>query len=628
MGDFLPQLDHTQVLEPVETTAHRSFSRQHSIDELLCRTNCTTEQPSLIGADTGERATYGALLVDELNNVASEILSPTVQSRVTSGHHELLHQSYALPEQGLPYLRASTQQPVHKRAGNAVSSNSLLEESTPANSEDVDLEVLDYLASNPYNLELLSANSTRTNGTAHSSPELVTGSSPDLYNVHYPEAAYKELHSQLHNHIVETTRAVALTAPDIREPETGTPLQSSPRRSSNKSSGSKFSSTSSGGPRFLVDGYITSRRAIELWQNYLDEVAPWLDMFDDHKHWQTTVAQMAQHVDCLQYSLLALSSRQQERKTPTSSDMESLYLYQEAIRLITVQLPTLTTEVIATVILLCVLEMMSSSQRAWSKHLDGCAMLLEAAGIDGMAGGVREVLFWTFARMDVYKALISDTVPDLPVNRWFLSIDSMSQAVRLFRGKSGSANYANYAVFLYAGVVYMISTKGQPRSRLDHDRTFVSRWKALYDLHEEWYNDRPKEMKPLMDIPPSQKELQTVFNTVLYSTPVGISGNQVYHASMILLLQDKPKEIRVPKSCKSMLWHARQICGISISNSDHGALINALQPIWIAAKLMSHPSEHKAILDLLNRLEESTGWATSWCAADLKEFWGVWDDEL
>lgn len=121
--------------------------------------------------------------------------------------------------------------------------------------------------------------------------------------------------------------------------------------------------------------------------------------------------------------------------------------------------------------------------------------------------------------------------------------------------------------------------------------------------------------------------MQSPINTILYSTPAGVNGNQRYHASMLLLLQDKPKETRLPKSHKSILWHARQICGIALSNNDHGALVDSLQFLWTAGKLMSHRSKHMAILDHLRRLEEKTGCATSWRAQDLKEFWSVYDEE-
>jgi hypothetical protein len=71
-----------------------------------------------------------------------------------------------------------------------------------------------------------------------------------------------------------------------------------------------------------------------------------------------------------------------------------------------------------------------------------------------------------------------------------------------------------------------------------------------------------------------------------------------------------------------MLWHARQICAISISNGNHACWTNSTQPIWIAGQLMSHSSEHKAILELYERVERETGWSTKWRANDLIEYWG------
>jgi hypothetical protein len=37
---------------------------------------------------------------------------------------------------------------------------------------------------------------------------------------------------------------------------------------------------------------------------------------------------------------------------------------------------------------------------------------------------------------------------------------------------------------------------------------------------------------------------------------------------------------------------------------------------------MSHPTEHQAILGILAHIEKETGWATSWRAEDLREYWG------
>lgn len=560
-------------------------------------------------------------------DVATDFESPATQVQYVSPPQETHPLHGAIPEQYASFFRTVLGQSALSSEGDIATSRSLCEGSSPEGRESLNLGALDYLASSHCSLDLLTDDFWNKAVSPESYelpsyPGYATANSPDLYMSHHHNNTYQELHSQFHNYLVSTARNMALTRQESAEP----PPQSLTTQvdSQETSSGAQNSRSTQ-----LEDLGISQERHIELWQNYLDEIAPWMDLFDNENHWRTTIARMAQNVDCLHYSLLALSARQQERKNRTKRPTESLNLYQKAIRLIMVHLPTLCTEVIAACVLLCVLEMMCSSPHSWGKHLDGCAVLLEAADVNGAVGGVRQALFWTFARMDVYKAYISDTVTTTPIFRWFISADSMSAAVRLFKGRPGSDSYANYVVFLCAGVVNILSSKEISRQS-DHNgrQAFVSRWKAMYDLLEAWYNDRPEEMRPLLSAPPSKQRTDSPFSTILYSTPPGTSGNQVYHASMILLLQEKPKEVTITKSHRSILWHARQICGIFLSNSDHGALIHALQPVWIAGKIMSHHSEHKAILANLKYVEEQTGWATAWRAQDLRDFWGLGDDEV
>lgn len=58
-----------------------------------------------------------------------------------------------------------------------------------------------------------------------------------------------------------------------------------------------------------------------------------------------------------------------------------------------------------------------------------------------------------------------------------------------------------------------------------------------------------------------------------------------------------------------------------------GCWTNALQPLWIAGKVMSHYSEHMAIVETLVRIERETGWATAWRVEDLKDLWGDYDND-
>jgi hypothetical protein len=66
----------------------------------------------------------------------------------------------------------------------------------------------------------------------------------------------------------------------------------------------------------------------------------------------------------LRFSMLALSARQLERKYPERSCSASLALYQEAVHQLVPQLQTRLTDVVASCVVLCVLEMMSCEEPA------------------------------------------------------------------------------------------------------------------------------------------------------------------------------------------------------------------------------------------------------------------------
>lgn len=48
---------------------------------------------------------------------------------------------------------------------------------------------------------------------------------------------------------------------------------------------------------------------------------------------------------------------------------------------------------------------------------------------------------------------------------------------------------------------------------------------------------------------------------------------------------------------------------------------------WLAGKVMSHCSDHAAIVEMLNRMERKTGWATAWRVGDLRSLGGEDEDE-
>lgn len=222
---------------------------------------------------------------------------------------------------------------------------------------------------------------------------------------------------------------------------------------------------------------------------------------------------------------------------------------------------------------------------------------------------------------DVCGALMSQDLTLIPVKTWASKIDFESD-IRLFRNPlNGFDTYANYAVFLCAHCVAYLKNF-RDRTREVERGAWISQWTELLGLLDDWYNDRPEEMKPIQTIPPSEDKDASPFPTVLYGNGPAVSGNQLYHTATLIILQEKPPGLKIQRKQKSTFWHARQICAISESNTHHGAWTNSIQPIWIAGKVMSHPSEHRAILNILERIQRETGWVTTWRREDLKNWWG------
>lgn len=341
-----------------------------------------------------------------------------------------------------------------------------------------------------------------------------------------------------------------------------------------------------------------------------------LDKLDHQRHFRRILPPLAREHSHLRYSILALSARQLERKDPKRSSL-SLALYQEAIHSLVPQLQARTTPTVASCVVLCVLEMMDCSPKMWRRHLDGCASLIISMGIHGLSGGLEQALFWCFARMDLCGGFISDEQTIIPIGSWLPKETLDNDAHLLYRSLSCDM-YGNYMVYLCGKVMDLFAFTGGSAG----DAEVGKRWSDLFHHLNKWYEDRPLEMRPILDISPATTDFNQPFPILLFSSPAAIAGNQLYHTSALLMLQQKPRLVRLSPGTRSILWHARRISAISISNTDHGCWTNCVQPLWFAGRVMSHPAEHRAILDTYEMIERETGWGARWRADDLREYWG------
>ncbi|PWY70621.1 MFS sugar transporter [Aspergillus eucalypticola CBS 122712] len=373
-------------------------------------------------------------------------------------------------------------------------------------------------------------------------------------DVFVPGSAYEALHTTLRNRQLWTARTEipsrASTPASVLGYDGPTPNTSRIQRSRRAQS------------RPGRDFELTPERENILWQNYLNEICLWLDMFDNHRHFASTFPQMAKSAPHLRYSILALSARQMERQQNKKSQSESLFLYQEAIHQLLPELEQKTTPVIASCVILCVLEMLSclGNPKEWRRHLDGCAYLIQAAEINGFSGKEEQALFWCFARMDVCGGLISEEETIIPINHWIPRDMTPTEASQLFLASNMTTfdTYANYTVFLCAqtlGVLFGGNSQLPASCMSCH------------------YLSSPREGESFRK--PALPCLCIAFAAT--KTKDGIPASAT--------------EIGVVARAANLRYFR----------------IEYTPPLWLAGKVMSHHSEHTAIIETLTRIERETG---------------------
>ena len=375
-------------------------------------------------------------------------------------------------------------------------------------------------------------------------------------------------------------------------------------------------------------------RLVRYLQNWITECAPQLDKFDEEQHFQIEVPLVAQRSPALLYAILAFSSRQMERRGLMQGHCDSLELYQESIRLLAPALQAKDSVTLVTACVLAVFELMSSETGNWKRHVEGCASLFEVFGVNGFSGGLLQAVFWCYARMELCGSFTSDGAETMVLapEKWVPSTDRSSispedaeKSVRsLFHQKSRDSHdvHANWSIYLCAKVCDLKYRRTQflelGQAHGNDYRPFSEQWHKLWEDLQFWFDERPATMRPTTLI---EEDDRFAFPTIVFPHWAAISSNQVYHAACISMLGMHPPESRLHTRCLS-LWHARQVCGIACANPHPGSMVNSIQPLFTAGRLMSHACERLKIAQLLQSIERETGWAALWRLRDLEAEWG------
>ncbi|CEJ55703.1 hypothetical protein PMG11_01942 [Penicillium brasilianum] len=330
-------------------------------------------------------------------------------------------------------------------------------------------------------------------------------------------------------------------------------------------------------------------------------------------------------------------------------------------------------EMLAAVAILCSFELMDAPGSAWRAHLsalplfdDRAASVPVHSSIIIPQTAVKGPIFWSLARQDLLCAFISETPTRLNLqdmrlwqnaglatdengeilpyspsdvmqnqNTSGLEEDMKSNELTWILGK-----IANH---LTAGDALVPSNKTLPR----HQRPLVGlsqehlleRWNLLMADLEKWHDSLPATFIPTartrrLGSAASGFELSfDTFDQIWFDLPLCAASMQSYHQAKILLFANEPQESTAIRSTVSarlrsyrhalreVVYHAREVCGISLANSTDPFRVNSVQALFVAGQVFQERCEQDAVLELLSGIEKDLGWTTRYHVAKLKDEW-------
>lgn len=249
-------------------------------------------------------------------------------------------------------------------------------------------------------------------------------------------------------------------------------------------------------------------------------------------------------------------------------------------------------------------------------------LLVELNGEPDRGGSIAPAVFWLMARLQLSIALLSPSAVHIP-----LPTTSISACEYTMTENSGN-------MFQYTQNAVALCIEATVFSRGDEERWLqkqyglnrVQLWETLAAGFDRWYKYRPQEFQPVIELYPRDGVTsEDGFPTMVFSSGAAVLANQLYHTGMILLLQNKPRFVNrshSQSSSMSTLWHVHRVCGISLSNDRWDNWDPSLiASLLVAAKSLTHESQHKAILGALENIQRMTGWNISYHVDQLALEW-------
>ncbi|UKZ55928.1 hypothetical protein TrVGV298_009752 [Trichoderma virens] len=318
-------------------------------------------------------------------------------------------------------------------------------------------------------------------------------------------------------------------------------------------------------------------------------------------------------------------------------------------------------ELFASITILCTYELMDAPGTAWSAHLSALPLFSPRSDTESILGSpitipraaVSGPIFWSLARQDLLCSFISETQTRLDlkdIRLWQnagLVTDEHGSLMPFYISNAADVEEdarSNELVWLLGKIAnhiaagdalnpkhYALPPGQRPLVGVTQEQ-LLERWNLLTRELQNWRCSLPASFNPSArtssaDMTGAVEEgdgnCPLSFEKIWYEAPICAATMQSYHMACILLLTNQPQESTAVRSSVSArldsyrqsereaLRHAREICGISLTNPPDSVRVHSVQALFVAGQVFTDSRDLQVVLELLSSIERDLGWTTS-----------------
>ncbi|KAJ5680047.1 hypothetical protein N7536_011186 [Penicillium majusculum] len=364
----------------------------------------------------------------------------------------------------------------------------------------------------------------------------------------------------------------------------------------------------------------------DLLRHFRYHVGPWIDTGDPELPFGLQVLLLSRANRALQAAVLALAAGQRLLvATPNTKDLESSQQFRkEAEESLPLEYDLARY---AGHTLLMLQDALPAGPQQWRSLLIPRIEHISNFASRAVGEEVGDALFWLYFRLDLAGSMSSSKPPLMPFRSLLRRDGTLLHHTQYTRPQTVNSVYKHILCLLGHCLALIHGDREMPSPhtvtspnltafpslRQSHS---LSQWTFLWSDCQKWYNERPVNVQQIVDIRGGEADQidpdhDSSFPILIYTTPMALVANAVYHMISLLLLTHKPrllKSLPGPRSVTSHIWHAQSIAGIAASNDSP----EQWDPILVAslltiAKEMTHESQQAVLLERFSRITATTG---------------------